>query len=296
MDNKRLLKRLVTILTAFFAVLCLTSTAAFAGDNDFRLSRLCVGATGCGGGDANSPAIKNFKQLSKNYAAVMAPGHFQPASTLGEEGFEIAAESKISFAMDKHASYGAVNKNQKELADGLHIDYDKKYAAPDVMATTGLHMRKGLPFSFEIEGAFSWLANSELFYVDAGLRWAFTEGWWFMPDISVRADVGVLLGSADMSMINVNADVALSYTWGLGGICSITPYAGYKFLTTFASSRPLLVQNGTETNESVFGRVTLYQHRAFAGVELQGDYFIFGLEGEFGADIMSAGAKVGARF
>lgn len=293
MDNKRLLKRLVTILTAVFAVLCLSSSAAFAGDNDFRLSRLCDGTTYCSGADA----INNFKQLAKNYAAVMSPGHFQPASTLGEEGFEIVAESKISFAMDKHTSYGAVNKNQKELPDGLHVQNDKKYAAPDVLATAGLHMRKGLPFSLEIEGAFSWLANSEMFYVDAGLRWAFTEGWWFMPDISVRADVGALLGSGDMSMININADVALSYTWGLGGICSITPYAGYKFLTTFASSRPLVIMDSNgETTESVFGRSTLYQHRGFAGVELQGDYFIFGVEGEFGADIMSVGAKVGTRF
>ena len=292
MDNKRLVKRLVTILAAVFAVFVMTTSAAFAGDNDFKLSRLCSGAGLCG--DAN--AIDGFKQLAKSYAAIMGPGHFQPASTLGEEGFEIVAESKISFAMDDKTSYGAINKNQKHLADGLHVDHTQKYAAPDIFATAGIHMRKGLPFSLEVEGAFSWLANSEMFYVDAGLRWAFTEGWWFLPDISVRADVGVLLGSTDISMINVNADVALSYTWGLGGICSITPYAGYKFLTTFASSRPLIVEYNGDTIESVFGRSTLYQHRAFAGLELQGDYFIFGLEGEFGADIMSAGAKIGARF
>ena len=294
MNNKRLCERLVVILTAVFAVFFMT-TSAFAGDNDFKLSRLCSsGNEMCGA----SYSINGFKQLAKNYAAIMGPGHFQPASTLGEEGFEIVAESKISFAMGDDFSYGALNKNSKELADGRFADRDKKYKGSDIFATAGLHMRKGLPFSLEVEGAFSWLADSSMFYVDAGLRWAFTEGWWFMPDISVRADVGALLGSSDMSEININADVALSYTWGLGGICSITPYAGYKFLTSFASSRPLVVHHDStgEDNESVFTRRTLYQHRAFAGLELQGDYFIFGLEGEFGADIMSAGAKIGTRF
>ena len=270
------------------AVFFMTSSAAFAGNNDFKLEDLCSG-TSCG----SEQSISDFKNLSKAYASILAPMHFQPASSLGQEGFEIGVESKMSFATEDASYWKATNKN-----DDASADSEGKYSAPDLFATVQLSMRKGLPFSFELEGVFNWLANSEIFYVGAGLKWAFTEGWWFMPDISVRAHVGTIIGAPELSLINVNMDIALSYTWGLGGIVAITPYAGYSLLTTWASSRP--IQLGTDSAgrsiEDVFRRVTHYNSRGFVGVELKSDFFVFGVEGEFGTQVMSVGVKVGANF
>lgn len=272
---------------AMVAVFIMSTGFAVAGNTDFKLERLCSNGS-CSG----EQSVNDFRDLSRAYASVLAPMHFQPASTLGQAGFEIGVESKMSFATEDASYWKAINKNEGvEAKDG-------KYAAPDLFATLQLHMRKGLPFSFELEGVFNWLANSEIFYVGAGLRWAFTEGWWFMPDISVRAHVGTLIGAPQLNMINVNMDIALSYTWGLGGIVSITPYAGYSLLTSWASSRPLHL--GTDSTghaiEDVFRQTTHYMSRGFVGVELKGDYFVFGLEGEFGAQIMSLGLKIGANF
>lgn len=285
MEHKHIIfKKLFFALLTVFAV-CFISTNAFAGGNDFKLARLCNN-TGCDAG------VNDFKTLTMAYASILTPMHFQPARTLGEEGFEIAVESKMSFSTKDDPSWKATNKNANAQADG-----DGNYAAPDLFATAELHMRKGLPFSLEVEGIFNWLADSEIFYVGAGLRWAITEGWWFLPDISVRAHVGTIVGAAELSLINVNMDIAVSYTWGLGGIASITPYAGYSLLTSWASSRPLvLVDSGGKPFESVFNRITNHNHRGFVGVEIKGDVFVLGLEGEFGEDIMSAGVKIGADF
>lgn len=288
METKTMyVKRLLIALAVFCAVFCATSTSAFAGGNDFKLSRLCSNTT-CG----TPEAIENFRTLSKAYSSILAPMHFQSARTLGEEGFEIAVESKMSFSTEDNPSWRATNKNANAQPDA-----NGNYAAPDVFATMQLHMRKGLPFSLEVEGVFNWLADSEIFYVGAGLRWAITEGWWFMPDISIRAHAGTIVGAAEISLINVNMDIAVSYTWGLGGIASITPYAGYSLLTSWASSRPLVLPgNGSGTVESVFGRVNNHLSRGFVGVELKGDFFVFNLEGEFGKEVMSVGAKIGAAF
>ncbi|MBO4350084.1 MAG: hypothetical protein J6A01_03935 [Proteobacteria bacterium] len=293
MENKTLmLRRLILAFAAVFCVFFMTSGNAFAGDNDFKLSRLCD-EHGC----ANEQAINDFKTLGRAYASLLAPMHFQPASTLGEEGFEIAVESKMSFSTEDNSSWKATNKNDTNEAKAKAEANGGKYEAPDLFATIQLHMRKGLPFSFEVEGVFNWLANSEIFYVGAGLRWAITEGWWFLPDLSVRAHAGTIVGASEISLINVNCDVALSYTWGLGGIASITPYGGYSLLTTWASSRPLLMPDAKgDAFESVFRRQQQFLHRGFVGVQLKGDFFVFGVEGELGKQVMSVGLKIGADF
>ncbi|MFA5625261.1 MAG: hypothetical protein WC966_09450 [Bradymonadales bacterium] len=294
--NIVLMRRIWIAMFAVFAFAVFAPTQASAGDIDFRLSRLCTGDASAPCGINNSdPAVKDFRSLARVYASLLAPMHFQPASTLGQAGFEIAVESKMSFVLEDASYWRAINKNVNQTPSD-----DGKYSAPDLFATVQLHVRKGLPFSFELEGIVNWLANSELFYVGAGLRWAFTEGWWFMPDISVRAHVGTLIGAPDLSFINVNADLALSYTFGLGGLVSLTPYGGFSFLTNFSSSRPIVVfvgeGNDTAAKEAVFRRQTQYMYRGFAGLELKADYFVLGLEGEFGADALSAGVKIGANF
>lgn len=288
MEKKTIMmKRIFLMLTALMAVFFVSSTA-FAGGNDFKLSRLCDSSFGCGTDQSKS----DFKTLSKAYSSILAPMHFQPARTLGEEGFEIGVESKMSFSTEDNSSWKATNQNE-----GKEADADGNYSAPDLFATVQLHMRKGLPFSLEVEGVFNWLADSEIFYVGAGLRWAITEGWWFLPDLSVRAHVGTIVGASELSLINVNMDIALSYTWGLGGIVAITPYAGYSLLTSWASSRPLVIaaSNGTSF-ESVFNRVNNHLSRGFVGLELRGDHFVFDVEGEFGKQVMSLGLKIGTFF
>jgi len=272
------------LLTALFL---LTTGTAQAGNNDFRLERLCNPETGCFGAEA----IADFKSLSRAYGSLLAPMHFQPASTLGQAGFEIAAEAKMSFALGDDTFWRAINKNADATPDA-----DGKYSSPDMFSTIQLHMRKGLPFSLEVEGVFNWLAQSEMFYVGAGLRWAITEGWWFLPDVSVRGHVGTIVGASQLSLVNVNVDFAISYTWGMGGIASITPYAGYSLLNIHTSSRPLVIQGGDEPFEAVFGGQWQHLSRAFLGVQLQGDFFVFAIEGEYGTNVASVGAKIGATF
>lgn len=286
MGSESSMRNIIIFLAAACALMMFAGNA-FAGGNDFKLSRLCTG-----GSCATEQAKSDFKTLSQEYSSILAPMHFAPAKTLGEEGFEIGVESKMSFSTEDNGSWKATDKNANVAAPA-----DGNYAAPDVFATVQLHMRKGLPFSLEVEGVFNWLADSEMFYVGGGLRWAITEGWWFMPDISIRAHVGTIVGASELSLINVNMDIAVSYTWGLGGIVGITPYAGYSLLTSWASSRPIpILQSNGKFTENVFDRVNNHLSRGFIGVELKGDYFVFGIEGEFGKEVMSLGLKIGTNF
>ena len=298
MENKHFLKKLIVALTAMMTIFLMSSTAAMAGNNDLKLTQLC----GKGSCEHNEGAAAAFKNLSQEVSSLLAPMHFQPASTLGEEGFEIAFESKMSFSTQDDASWAALKKNSNAVNSDANVSAngvtkDSKFAAPDIFATMQLHMRKGLPFSLEVEGVFNWLANSEIFYVGAGVRWAPIEGFWYLPDLSVRAHVGTIVGASDLSLINVNMDIALSYTWGLGGIVAITPYGGYTLLTSWASSRPLVItKTDGSQEETVFRRVNNHLSRGFIGVQLKGDFFVFAVEGELGSKVSALGLKIGADF
>ena len=90
MENKTLmLRRLILAFAAVFCVFFMTSGNAFAGDNDFKLSRLCDD-TGCG----NAQAINDFKTLSRAYASLLAPMHFQPASTWVKKVLKLQSRAK----------------------------------------------------------------------------------------------------------------------------------------------------------------------------------------------------------
>ena len=280
---------LKTISLAFLAAIAacvLTGTSAFAWDNDWDLNNgLCNSTASCGA----EKTISTFHQLARNYAVALSPMHLMPAYTLGEAGFAIDVQSRMSFSTDKkHESW-------KDLNGG---------GAPDMLATVGLHMRKGLPFSLEVEADFSYLIETQnFFYIGAGLRWAITEGWSFLPDLSVRGHVGTVVGGSLLQLININVDATLSYTWGLGGVCSITPYGGYSLLASYAGSRTFITTGGAKTADNAtgqeeyhFAQKWLFQSRGFVGLELKADYFVLDVAGDFGEDMMSVGAKIGTQF
>ena len=282
-------------LAAAISCFLLFASTAYAGGNDFKLERLCTDSV------CNQAAIDDFKALARSYGALVAPMHFQPASTIGQEGFEIGVETKLSFATKNASYWKALNKNNTSTPTAA--DAEGNYPAPDLFSTIQLSMRKGLPFSLEVEGVFNWLVDSQIFYVGAGLRWAITEGWWFLPDLSIRGHVGTIVGASQIAMINVNVDAALSYTWGLGGVVSITPYAGYSLLMNSSTSHPVVVYKNQSTCteadctfEHVFRRENQFVSRGFVGFQLKAQYFIFDAEGEFGKDVKSLGLKIGALF
>ena len=118
-NNTLMFRRLILAFAATVCVFFMASGNAFAGGNDFKLSQLC-NASGC------SHSTSDFKALARSYASALAPMHFQPASTLGEEGFEIAVESKLSFATKKNSSWRAINKNSNEFeADQAKPDWEE---------------------------------------------------------------------------------------------------------------------------------------------------------------------------
>lgn len=282
------LNKLVLSIVALVVALGVTSGFAFADGNDFQLSHLCQSNAGgtCGGN-----ADDNFRDFARNIAMVMAPGHFAPANTLGQAGFETTVAGQMHFAQASESWY-VLERNYEDKA----FEEGKKYDPADFMTTIQLQMRKGLPFSMEIGGEANWLVESGLFYVGGHFGLALNEGFTYAPDVAVRAKAGTVVGSRDLTLIMVGLDAVVSYDFGIVGLMSLIPYGGYSAMVSIASSRPLSVRLDGTDKEVVFSRSTQFEHHGFAGLDLKADYFICGVNGTFSKDIMSVGVKIGANF
>jgi len=234
--------------TAAFALLAalIAPSVALAGANDIVLHRFrscpaylnadetarCVAGISrehpAGTADPNKiervwPDTAAFASFVREFGSVLSPRPLSPAETLGEAGFAFGVGTTVS--------------DIKQDADYWKLAMPEEGAtAADMLTTLHLQLRKGLPFSFETGGTLTYLFNSEMFMLGADLKWAVNEGFWLLPDIAVRGTVNALVGNRDLDMVTGGADVTISHPFPIGGVVTLTPYAGWNRLIISAAS------------------------------------------------------------
>lgn len=211
---------------------------------------------------------EGFRKFARDLGQVFAPRLVAPSETLGQAGFAVKGKGSLSH----------IPRDESYWKDGLSGGKPNP-----VLTTIHLHVRKGLPFSFEIGGNLSHLFNSNLYGMGADIRWALHEGYQYFPDIAVRGGVNTLTGAPQLNLINFAWDISISKSTGLGGVVELTGYGGYQQLHTWASSRVVsaypqdprppqtLEDNGTEVNfspEAVFDAERQFANRYFLGARL----------------------------
>ncbi len=279
-------------LLALLITALLIPSLATAGGNDFQLHRLSSCRDGTVPGDTciADPDVEAFQSFTQSMGLVFAPSFLSPAESLGQAGFAVGFETKFAVAgPGPHwRALNAVEENDEN---------------PPLFTLLQVHGRKGLPFSFELDSALSWLVDSELFYIGGGVKWSLNEGWVVLPDLSVRGHGGTVTGAPDMNLTTAGVDVSLSKSFGLGGVFNLTPYAGYSYLWIIGSSRVIdadpgsgRTPSGSYAPEFVFAQETLNTSRGFVGMRFIIDYFTFSTEGSFSSDVQAYALNIGADF
>ncbi|NJK90130.1 MAG: hypothetical protein HC923_12595 [Myxococcales bacterium] len=292
----------LTLLMSFAASSVPTPASALS--NDFRLNQTRPDGSGilftCASGTC-APDNRGFRSFATELAFITAPRFAAPADTLGVAGFEVGVQWSGSFLSDDDHW-------------GLTEEAGESGQRTSFLQTLQLGVRKGLPFSFEVGASMSWLVDSEMFIPGVELRWAFQEGYDFLPDFAVRGAVSHLVGNRDMSLTVLSTDVTLSKTAALGGLCRLTPFVGFGALWTAASSEIVdptpstLVGGQPDTpNDIVFESVDLtdeVQARAAAGirarfslvdVQVQGELQMF-RDGELVGPVGTLSANLGLNY
>lgn len=251
--------------------------AANAGKLDLSLARFVV----CQNNGAQcEPDISEYEIFMAEYAFGLAPKNLAPAETLGYSGFYIGFEGTLT-----PRPGGSAARWKKGTAP------ESEY--PDVMFVPAIHIRKGLPWSFELGGTISYLAQSELVALGGEVKWSLFEGYrssWrgFLPDIAVRGSVVRVLGESDVDMTIVGVDGSLSYAFAIGGMITLTPYAGFQYLWTIVRIEPLVYRDDTN-NPPTFH--TDWNTTGLSGPNLGRAKVFGGLR--FGFEVLAVTAEMG---
>lgn len=225
-------------LLAFVLVESLGPAQASAGGKDLVLRRLADReAVVVNGEQIGYNAIKDtkaFRQLSLDLGLVFAPKFMAPAETLGEAGFDVGVGLSVNSVAGSGEQWRALDGSSCRLGAT-----DCGAEDPGTFMTGIIHVRKGLPFSFEMGGSLTYLFDSELVGLGTEIKWALNEGFFVLPDFAVRGTVNNVVGSSDMNLTTAGFDTSVSKSFGVAGTVNVTPYLGYNRLWIVSSSRLL---------------------------------------------------------
>jgi hypothetical protein len=184
-----------------------------------------------------APQIAQYERFLAEYTFGLAPKLLSGAGTLGYSGFYLGLEGTLT---PRPGSTGSAERWTKGTAP--------LGGYPDVMFVPSVHLRKGLPWSFEIGGTINYLAQSELVGIGMDIKWSLLEGYrhgfrGYLPELAVRGSVVRVLGEADLDLTIVGIDGSISYDFGIQGAVILTPYLGYQHLFAFARPEPLVYRD-----------------------------------------------------
>lgn len=200
-------------------------------------------ATAGGGGQAYAqcfPDNQLWANLVNELGGAIAPSLAAPAMTLGYAGVYVGYEISVS-NLNRHSAYwtrgteGSVTSN---VGTGTSAQRDRGDANSFV---SRLHVRKGLPFGFELGTQVSHMHSSNVWAIGLDLRWALFEGFHrgvlgYLPDFSVRASVNTMVGQSQMNLTVVGIDATISKRFTLGGQVRLSPFIGGQALMIFGDS------------------------------------------------------------
>ncbi|MBU0533155.1 hypothetical protein KKB44_06705 [Candidatus Micrarchaeota archaeon] len=186
-----------------------------------------------------------FDGLALDVAQALAPNILAPAETLGWSGFFMGLEATLT-VIDPDALWWRCGIEGNRGSDGGNGACDNWQGHTDgVLFVPALHVRKGLPYSFELGLQIQYVANSEMVGIGGEIRWApfegFRSGWMgYLPDIGLRFTGTYLMGSNELALGLLGGDISISYPFTISGQWTLTPYLGYQFFIIGADHEQVL--------------------------------------------------------
>lgn len=198
-------------------------------------------SAGMGGGQAYAQCLPDnelWANLVNELGGALAPSISTPAMTLGIAGVYVGYELAVT-NLNRTAPYwgrGTEGSATANVGSGTASIRDRGDAAAIV---SRIHVRKGLPFGFELGTQASFLHSSSIWAIGLDLRWApfegFRRGVGYLPDFAVRGAVNTVVGQSQLNLTIVDVDASLSKRFSIGGV-RLTPVLGAQMLFIFGDS------------------------------------------------------------
>jgi hypothetical protein len=172
-------------------------------------------------------AKQRFALLSTEMGLAISSALLRPASTTGYSGFAVDIETAFAEVHPDPIGVGTAGFTASVWPTG---------SAPSQLLIPSIHVRKALPFSFEVGGRLLYLNSSNYFAAQGEALWALNEGFEYVPDLAVRAAYTRMLGVKDWNLSSTDLDFLVSMRFALKGVTSFTPYVAARFTYVSAST------------------------------------------------------------
>ncbi len=172
---------------------------------------------------AAAAARQRFAVLATQLGLALDSFILAPANTVGHSGFEFAFEAAYAPASFDKALFVAGTSPFRSRLPGSFV-------------LPSFHVRKALPYSFEVGGRAIYLNQSTHFGTQIEAKWAVNEGIDYAPDVAVRAAVTRFFGVRDLDLGVYSLDAIVGKRFGVGGVLSLTPYGAVRFSWLWAKS------------------------------------------------------------
>ncbi|HEY8207125.1 MAG TPA: hypothetical protein VIG99_06580 [Myxococcaceae bacterium] len=227
-------------ISATAALLC--GGLALAAPNDFHIQLL--GNPADPDPSRAATANANFRAFAKEMGAALASSYLTPPGTLGHSGFAVAAElSVISLK-------GVTPGEPTPTGPFFVMPTERAYSGTSLLP--GVHVRKGLPWSFEIGTKVGWIDRSDMAVATMEVKWAGNEGFAYLPDVSARFHATRLFNTRDFELGVNGLDFSVGKKWAIGGMITLTPYGGWDLTFVGASTNRLVDFNEGRTEAQAY--------------------------------------------
>lgn len=266
------------------------SVSALAGPNDVtpnRFGECQSGGDGCLGVQTDEQGFRDFARELGVATSIYA---LQPAATTGQRGFAFQLNMSNTSILHNEAYW-----------EKASVDRDPASS----LNTMNLHVRKGLPMSFEVGLNAGIVQGTDLVTIGGEVKYALHEDWlWPVPDLAIRAWGNAVLGHRDFDLYNFGGDVIASVPFGIGGTVQITPIVGYSLHAVLsrtgvldaAPGNPMPPVKDVHEPQFVFGNDTQVIHRMFAGVQVSVAVVDLNFQASFIGDQLTLSGGVGLGF
>jgi len=246
--------------------------------------------------------MADYERFLAEYFFALSPKLMSPADTLGYSGFYMGLEATTVGVPD----WNADSVQEDPWYYGTGPDNDK----PKAMFVPAIHVRKGLPWSFEIGGSINYLAESEVVGIGGEVKWSLFEGYLHkfrgaLPNLAARGSVVRIIGTTDLDVTIVGVDGSISRPFGIGGQITLTPYGGFQYIWTCIRTEPITYRDANDEFHPMDGQFwdttmlsgpNLGRMKVFLGLRLKYELLAIVVEGAWGIkdDWATAIAKPGA--
>jgi len=248
----------------------------------------------------------DYEQLMRDLGALVGTQAMAPPATTGLTGFEVTVETTLGF----HDLYG----RSERAFSGTPSPWDRAMAdesSPSLLSATGIGLRKGLPYSIELQLKGRWIGVSRQGTIGGGVRAAILEGKRGWPDLGVHLEYTGYVGNRELRMGVLDVGLSLGGTAmagkeGTKRTARIQPWVDVSLLAV--SAAPLVPANDAALLGAVaYGRRSpdpegiptdkmLLMPRFTGGLQLDAPQFLVRLTGGYTLNaIAHAGVAIGFR-